>query len=207
MSLSEEDRRAINRRNAAKSTGPKTPEGKARARANAVKHGLRAETLALACEDAAEVAARAETWNDYYQPASPAAQHLVNECVRATLFADRCHRYHDAALAQQVRAARDDWSRRRAEEVAQAIALLKTDPAVAVRQLMSTSDGCAYLVARWEQLAESLAVKGWWVEVELAEALALQGFPNRLDMLVESPPAWTTCMFNALSHPQPRRRG
>src|SRR5664280_3476606 len=77
MPISCEDRRAINRRNAASSTGPKTPEGKARARANAVKHGLRAETLALACEDPAEVAARAEVWNDYYRPASPAAQHLV----------------------------------------------------------------------------------------------------------------------------------
>jgi len=42
-----EKRLAANRRNALKSTGPRTEEGKARASMNALKHGLRASPLAV----------------------------------------------------------------------------------------------------------------------------------------------------------------
>ena len=46
-----------NRRNARLSTGPVTEEGKRRSRQNAVRHGLTAETVIVALEDAADYAA------------------------------------------------------------------------------------------------------------------------------------------------------
>ena len=41
-----------NRRNARRSTGPSTEQGKQRSRCNAVRHGLTAETVIGALEDA-----------------------------------------------------------------------------------------------------------------------------------------------------------
>ncbi|HKI99698.1 MAG TPA: hypothetical protein VKB51_14585, partial [bacterium] len=43
-----------NRRNAKKSTGPRTEEGKAKAARNATKHGLTSRRMVLADEDGAE---------------------------------------------------------------------------------------------------------------------------------------------------------
>ena len=40
-----------NRRNALRSTGPKTEDGKRRSRQNAVRHGLTSETVIVALED------------------------------------------------------------------------------------------------------------------------------------------------------------
>ena len=49
-----EAQRKANRQNAKKSTGPRTPEGKARSSQNALKHGLLARDAVMADEDPAE---------------------------------------------------------------------------------------------------------------------------------------------------------
>ena len=60
---------AANRANAAQSTGPRSPEGKARSAQNARKHGFTASTFAVVrLEDLDEVARLREDAIAVYQP-------------------------------------------------------------------------------------------------------------------------------------------
>src|ERR1019366_6199527 len=91
-------------------------------------HGLRADALPMPGEDPELARQRADAWNDYYQPQRPAAQHVVNECARATLQADRVARFQAAAVVWQVKEARRTWIERRGKEVSQQVERLRNDP-------------------------------------------------------------------------------
>jgi hypothetical protein len=62
------DRAEINRRNSTRSTGPRTPEGKARSRFNAVKHGMSATPPVLPGEDPDAFRRRREAWAEALSP-------------------------------------------------------------------------------------------------------------------------------------------
>jgi len=66
-----------NRRNALKSTGPTTPEGKERSRCNAVRHGLTAETVIAALEDAEDYQAFEAAVTSDYDAETAVARELV----------------------------------------------------------------------------------------------------------------------------------
>jgi len=66
-----------NRRNARKSTGPVTPDGRARSRCNAVRHGLTAETVIGALEDAEDYRAFEATIVADYDAQSAVERELV----------------------------------------------------------------------------------------------------------------------------------
>jgi hypothetical protein len=68
---------AANRRNASKSTGPTTDEGKQRSRCNAVRHGLTAETVIGALEDAEDYRAFETAITADYDAQSAVERELV----------------------------------------------------------------------------------------------------------------------------------
>ncbi len=70
---------AANRRNGARSTGPRSKSGKARSRRNALKHGLSAEQVVMLGEDPAAFEALRDDLYTHYQPADPVAEHLVEQ--------------------------------------------------------------------------------------------------------------------------------
>ena len=66
-----------NRRNAQKSTGPRTVEGKDRSRYNAVKHGMTAKTPVLPGEDEGAFQKRVDSWKDDLRPRGAVEDFLV----------------------------------------------------------------------------------------------------------------------------------
>jgi hypothetical protein len=66
-----------NRRNALKSTGPTTPDGKERSRRNALRHGLTAETVIAALEDAEDYQAFEVAVTSDYDAESAVERELV----------------------------------------------------------------------------------------------------------------------------------
>ena len=72
-----------NRRNALKSTGPKTPEGKALARLNATKHGLLSQEVLLPGEDEDALKELAERLRAELQPVGEMESLLVERIIDA----------------------------------------------------------------------------------------------------------------------------
>src|SRR5262249_40497068 len=66
-----------NRRNALRSSGPRTEEGKQRSRLNAVRHGLTAETVVASLEDAEDYKAFEAAIISDYDPETAVARELV----------------------------------------------------------------------------------------------------------------------------------
>jgi hypothetical protein len=70
-----------NRKNAHKSTGPKTPEGKAAVRLNALKHGLLAEETLLPGEDEEALRELSERLRDELHPVGELENLLVDRII------------------------------------------------------------------------------------------------------------------------------
>jgi hypothetical protein len=98
-----------NRRNAQKSTGPRTPEGKQNSRWNALRHGLTSAHTVLPHEDPAEYhRIRAElirTW----QPANAQELMLVDQLVNGYWRMQRAMRLETAMFDQHVQALKSKY--------------------------------------------------------------------------------------------------
>ncbi len=178
MQLSEA-RIAANRRNALRSTGPKTEEGKAASRGNAFKHGLTGEGVVIPEGDAAEVARRAEGLAAELAPAGLLGRVLVDRMALLSVRMERCAALEIAATEGRVRHATEDFDARRVAEVDAAFAALADEPAAGHRRLLGMPEGVDRLVGAWASLAIELidprpsawdAARAGWLEALLGLA-------------------------------------
>src|SRR3954468_18200197 len=96
MTLTADERAESSRRNGRLGRDPKTEEGRRRASQAARDRGLMARTVPLSQEDHRAVPDRAAMWRADLEPDTPLAHHLVNECARASVLADRYDRFLQA---------------------------------------------------------------------------------------------------------------
>jgi len=149
-------RRAINRHNALKSTGPNTPEGKERTRLNALKHGLCAALLTFAIEDADDVQAQFDEWVEHYQPVGPAEFALVEDIALSHLRLRRCRSRETAVVEHQIEDVYKAWCGVQTKRIGAAQALLATHPAAAVHDLKQFCEGRRWLIDHWTRLCMGL---------------------------------------------------
>ena len=104
-----------NRRNARKSTGPRTAEGKAASRLNALKSGLYANSPVIPGEDPAEYDALFRSYFDRFQPTTPEEHTLIAAIVRNAWLLERFSRLET-----------EHWTRRLEKEADEAFPLAES---------------------------------------------------------------------------------
>ncbi len=164
-----------NRRNAARSTGPRTEAGKARSRANATKHGLAAESAGVEAGLSAGFEERRASWAAEHRPVGESAEWALDRAVAASLRIERCERAMDDLTATASERARLAWDEDRAVEAATLASRLARDPVLVSRQLQLTLAGAGLLVEAWLGLIATLQTGKDWSESEASKALDLLG--------------------------------
>ncbi len=94
-----------NRKNAARSTGPRSAAGKCQSRFNAVKHGMAAKLPVLPGEDPDAFRAHRDAWTAELQPRGQVERQLVDRAVHVSWQLQRVDRAQAARLAAEAQAA------------------------------------------------------------------------------------------------------
>ena len=165
-----------NRRNAQKSTGPKTEEGKARSRANSLKHGLCASVVVA--EDVEQLQRRAEEIFYTLKPQNLLHCWLVDQVALISLRVDRSQRIERRVRDKVALRAELTWDDDRRLEAEVLGAMLPRKPAETVETLKRTPHGCEWLMSRWSLLAHAADThQGTWTEDQASLAFDLLATP------------------------------
>ena len=145
-----EARILANRRNAALSTGPKTPEGKEVSRANSLKHGLTGKGVVMPEGDAAEVERRADAYWVETNATGEIGAVLVRRMAIHSVRMERAADQQLVAMTLRIRQVEADFVAPAGADAAEA-AKLRSE---AVRFAMLDPSHEATLARKYENAAE-----------------------------------------------------
>ncbi len=151
-----EARIASNRRNAALSTGPRTPEGKAASRGNALKHGMTGGGVVLPAEAATEAERLAGELAVEMRPSNPLAMILVKRVAAHAVQLDLCVRQEQAGRDERVRHAATRFDAEQAADVDRLFEGILDEPEAVVRQLGRTPRGVDRMLRAWDSILDDL---------------------------------------------------
>lgn len=156
--------------------GPRSPEGRAKSRMNALKYGLRAKVLIP--EDLADAILRhEEAFGQELRPETPYQGWLVSQAALAAAKLDRCQEMRLADLCRVAEQAEEGWDLDRRQAAEDLARKLPDEPARISLALQRSRHGCDYLIERWDVLAHIARVRGTWDEAQRRLAFDLLGVP------------------------------
>ena len=138
-----------NRKNAQLSTGPKTPEGKAVCRQNALKHGLTGEGVVVPDEDREAISQRFGRLEAELAPSCEMALILVQRIALLSIRMERSVRQEAAKIGEVMRRAASDFDDLRLATVEKLMDWIAAEPATNSRRLRGTPEGVARLIQAW----------------------------------------------------------
>jgi hypothetical protein len=166
-----------NRRNSLLSTGPRTDEGKAKSRANALKHGL-CSSIVVA-EDLELVKQRSLEFFDTLKPQNEVHVWMVQEAALCSIRIERCERIERRVRDKRALRAELSWDNDRRFEVEVTARSLGKDPSATVEALRRCLHGCEWMITRWAMLAHAADTQnGVWTDDQRKLAFDLLATPQ-----------------------------
>ena len=212
MAASSDRKIEANRRNAARSTGPKSAEGKEKSRRNGWKHGM-AAVVVVPEEETKALDLAVAGWTEQVGPGDVVEASLVHQMAAADVRMRRCAQINESAMEGDAVEAVRRWEAKQRHRVRRKAQDLKHDPVNVVADLEASSFGCDWMIRRWRFLDGGLKLGFGWPQAHLEEALRLLGYVQVLTPTAASDPAavrlWTLAMhasptgIKAAAHFQP----